>query len=107
MPGQGLSGGQGVVIPVQNLDNLMLKEDAVEAVKNDLFHIYAVKNIEEGIELLSGLPAGQAEEVGSYPTGTVFYLVDQKIHAYNEGLRKVGANTRRKKTASQVNKKNP
>ncbi|TEB18027.1 Lon protease [Pelotomaculum sp. FP] len=99
---KGLSGDQGVVIPVQNLSNLMLKEDVVEAVKNDLFHIYAVRNIEEGIELLSGVPAGQPGEDGNYPDGTVFRLVDQKIHAYNEGLRKAGANTRRKKTAGQV-----
>ena len=100
---KGLSGDQGVVIPVQNLDNLMLKEDVVEAVKDSLFHIYAVKNIEEGIGLLSGLPAGQLGEDGSYPQGTVFYLVDQKIHEYNDGLRKVGANTRRgKKTVGQI-----
>lgn len=94
---KGLSGDQGVLIPVQNLDNLMLKEDVVDAVKNDLFHIYAINNIEEGIELLTGLPAGQPGEGGSYPDGTVFYLVDKKIHEYNDGLRKVGGNTRRGK----------
>jgi hypothetical protein len=82
----------------------MLKEDVVEAVKDGLFHIYAVRNIEEGIELLSGLPAGQPGEDGNYPEGTVFYLVDRKIQEYNDGIRKAGGNTRRKKTG-QANKK--
>lgn len=104
---KGLSGDQGVIIPVQNLGNLMLKEDVVEAVRNNLFHIYAVKNIEEGIELLSGLPAGQAGEDGNYPEGTVFCLVNHKINEYNDVARNAGAAARRRKTAGSVNKKAP
>ncbi|RJQ32302.1 MAG: ATP-dependent protease, partial [Peptococcaceae bacterium] len=81
---RGLNGKQGVVIPAQNIENLMLKNEVVEAVKEGLFHIYTVRNIEEGIELLTGLPAGEKKEDGAYPEGSVFYLVDKKLGAYNE-----------------------
>lgn len=83
---KGLSGDQGVIIPIQNVDNLMLKDEVLEAVKEGLFHIYAVSNIEEGLELLSGIPAGKAGEDGAYPEGSVFGRVDRKLSEYNEGL---------------------
>ncbi len=83
---RGLTGEQGVVIPVQNVDNLMLKDEVLEAVKVGRFHIYSVKTIEEGIELLTGVPAGEPGKNGSYPEGTVFYLVEKKLKEFNEGL---------------------
>jgi lon-related putative ATP-dependent protease len=81
---RGLNGKQGVVIPAQNIENLMLKKEVIEAVKEGLFHIYAVRSIEEGIELLTGVPAGEKKEDGAYQEGSVFYLVDKKLGAYNE-----------------------
>lgn len=83
---KGLTGKQGVVIPIQNVDNLMLKDEVLEAVKADKFHIYSVKTINEGIELLTGIPAGEPDKEGCYPEGTIFNLVDNKLKGFNEGL---------------------
>ncbi|MGE5626682.1 MAG: Lon protease family protein [Solirubrobacterales bacterium] len=83
---KGLTGDQGVVIPIQNVDNLMLKDEVLEAVKADKFHIYSVKTINEGIELLTGIPAGEPDKEGCYPEGTIFDLVDKKLKGFNEGL---------------------
>lgn len=87
---KGLNGKQGVIIPYQNIDNLMLKHEVVEAVQKNLFHVYAIKTIEEGISLLTGLPAPSQLINGSYPAGTVYYLVDKKLRTYAEGLAKFG-----------------
>ena len=74
----GLTGEQGVIVPHQNVKNLMLRDDVVEAVKEGKFHIYAVKSIDEGIEILTGVPAGGRESGNAtYPEGTVNYLVDR------------------------------
>jgi len=81
---RGLTGEHGVVIPVQNIDDLMLKEEVLDAVKEGKFHIYAVRNIEEGIEILSGVVAGKIREDGTYPEGSVMYFVEQKLKEYNE-----------------------
>jgi len=88
---KGLTNNQGVVIPVLNIDNLMLKDEVLDAVKEGRFHIYAVKDIEEGIELLTGVPAGRPEEDGTYPEGSVFDLVDRKLQQYSKGLSGAGA----------------
>ena len=83
---KGLTGDQGVIIPESNIDNLMLKDEVIEAVKNNLFHIYAVKKIEEGIELLTGVKAGQKDDMGEYEKDSVFYLANQKINDFNKVL---------------------
>ncbi len=88
---KGLTGRQGVMIPHQNVRNLMLREDVVEAVRNGIFHIYAVKTIDEGIEILTGMPAGQRRSDGSYPEGTVNYLVDERLRAYARKMKDYGA----------------
>lgn len=97
---KGLTGSQGVVIPAQNIDNLMLKEEVLEAVKKDLFHIYAVRNIEEGLELLGGIPAGTMQGDGSYPEESVFGRVDRKLLEFNEGLSRSGSGNPDKKESS-------
>lgn len=83
---KGLTGNQGVIIPESNVDNLMLKDEVIEAVNNNMFHIYAVKKIEEGIEILTGVPAGQPDSFGEYPKDSIFYLADQKLREYNKIL---------------------
>ena len=83
---KGLTGEHGVIIPVSNIDNLMLKDEVIEAVKNNKFHIYAVKKIEEGIELLTGVEAGEINNYGEYEAGSVFYLANKKINEYNKVL---------------------
>ncbi|MBM3926304.1 MAG: hypothetical protein FJ320_10050 [SAR202 cluster bacterium] len=84
---KGLTGAQGVVIPHQNVKNLMLRQDVVEAVRQGKFHIYSVKTIDEGIEILTGIPAGQRQPDGSYPKGTVNHLVEQKLRRLGESMK--------------------
>src|SRR5918996_107887 len=83
----GLTGDQGVMIPYQNVKNLMLREDVVEAVRDEKFHIYSVKTINEGIEILTGHPAGERQPDGSFPQGTVNYLVDKRLRELNQSMR--------------------
>ncbi len=68
---RGLTGQQGVLIPVANVDNLMLRRDVVEAAAAGQFHIYPVSDVDEGIALLTGLPAGEPDEAGEYPADSV------------------------------------
>ncbi len=81
---RGLDGSHGVMIPVQNVDNLQLSDDVIEAVKNSLFHIYAVSTIDEGIEVLTGVPAGKKDKNGKFPSGTINYLAYEKLKKYAE-----------------------
>jgi len=95
---RGLTGEQGVIIPVQNISNLMLREEVVQAVKDNLFHVYAIRNIEEGIELLTGLPAGEKGEDGHYPENTIFYLVEKRLQGAYKRMR---TNVKLSKTNTQ------
>ena len=81
---RGLDGSHGVMIPIQNTKNLNLNQDVVEAVKNGKFHIYAVSSIDEGIEILTGVPAGKRDTKGKFPAGTVNYLAYEKLKKYSE-----------------------
>lgn len=81
---RGLDGTHSVIIPKQNIKNLNLSQEVVDAVKNGNFHIYAISTIEEGIELLTGVPAGNKDENGNFPAGTINYLVYNKLKKYAE-----------------------
>ena len=85
-----LTGKQGVMIPESNVKDLMLRKDVVEAVKKKKFHIYAVKTIDEGIEILTGKKAGEIKPDGAYPKGTINGLVNEKLKELAEGLKKFG-----------------
>ena len=87
---RGLTGKQGVIIPASNVDNLMLNHEVVRAVAEGKFHIYAVSSVEEGIELLTGVRAGEHDDKGCYPEGTVFYLVEQKLARFAAGIKEYG-----------------
>jgi len=76
---KGLTGKQGVMIPHLNVDDLMLRKDVVEAVKERKFRIYPVKTVDQGIEILTGVEAGERLEDGLYKEGTVNSLVDKKL----------------------------
>jgi predicted ATP-dependent protease len=76
---KGLTGEQGVMIPHQNVKNLMLKDEVIRAVEEGKFHIYAVKTIDEGLEILTGVPAGQMNENGEYPKGSIHYKVTKTL----------------------------
>lgn len=84
---KGFTGKQGVMIPESNVQNLMLKEEIVETVKEGKFHVYSVKSIDEGIEILTGVKAGERRKDGSFEEGTVNYKVDERLREMAERLR--------------------
>ena len=84
---RGLNGKHGCVIPESNVKHLMLKEEIVEAIKAKKFHLYPVKKIDEGVEVLTGVPAGEMRKDGSYPEGTVNYFVQKNLNGLAERAR--------------------
>jgi len=84
---QGFTGGQGVVIPEANKDDLMLKEEVVEAIREGNFHVYPCSTVDEGIEVLTGVEAGEEGADEAYPEGTVNALVEQRLRDMSEQLR--------------------
>lgn len=84
---KGLTGDQGVMVPHQNVRNLMLREDVVKAVHEGHFHIYEVKTIDEGIAILTGVSAGEKQGDGTYPDSTVNYLVDKRLRELADKLK--------------------
>ena len=82
-----LTGQQGVIIPRQNVKNLMLRDDVVEAIREGKFHIYAVKTIDEGLEILTGKTAGEADASGAFPEGTVNHLIAKRLGELNDSMR--------------------
>ena len=81
---KGLNFEQGVIIPIQNVKNLHLSDEVIQAVKEGKFHIYAISTIDEGIEILTGVPAGKKNSAGKFPAGTINYLVYEKLKKYYE-----------------------
>ena len=76
---RGLNGTQGFIVPKDNVKDLVLKDEVVQAVRDGLFHIYGVSTIDEGIEVLTGVTAGQAGEDDHYPKGSVHQLVEKRL----------------------------
>jgi predicted ATP-dependent protease len=74
-----LTGNQGVIIPHQNVQNLMLRQDVVDAVAQGKFHIYPIKSVDEGMEILTGVEAGPAKEDGTFDEDTINGLVDREL----------------------------
>ncbi len=102
---RGLTGKQGVIIPHQNVNELILRSDVTHAVKESKFHIYPIKSIEEGIEILLGVHAGKKESSGKFTKGSVFAKADDKLREMaitldnfgrdgNDGKKSDGSNTR-------------
>ena len=87
---KGLNGRQGVMIPQSNVKDLMLRKDVIAAIAEKRFRIYAVSEIDEGIEILTGKEAGAQQPDGEYPEGTINYLVDHKLVELAEGIQKFG-----------------
>ena len=81
---QGFNGLQGAMIPVQNVRNLHLSDEIIDAVKKGRFHIYAIKTIDEGIEILTGVPAGKKDKNGKFPLGTINYLAQEKLRKFSK-----------------------
>lgn len=79
---KGLTGDQGVIIPRANVTNLMLREDVINAVNEGRFHIYAIDNVDDGIEILTGIKAGKPNKNGEFPKGSVNWHVKQSLDKY-------------------------
>jgi predicted ATP-dependent protease len=88
---RGLTGQQGVLIPASNVQNLMLRRDVREAVDAGEFSVYPISHVDEGIEILTGIPAGEDQGDNGYPEGTINYLVVKRLDEMAERLRAFNA----------------
>jgi len=84
---RGLTGTQGVIIPVQNVDDLMLREELINAVRDGKFHIYAISDIDEGIELLTGIPVGEKDKMGKWPENSINQRVDTRLQDFADTMK--------------------
>jgi len=100
----GLTGEQGVIIPEANVKNLMLREDVVAAVAAGAFHIYPVRTVDEGMAILTGVPAGERGPDGRYPEGTVNARVDARLRELAQRLREFGREPEKPKPAEMEEK---
>jgi lon-related putative ATP-dependent protease len=89
---KGLTGDQGVVIPRRNAKNLMLRKDVVQAAREGRFHIYSVETIDQGIEILTGVEAGERRGDGTYPEGSVNARAEARLRQIALGVKEYGAN---------------
>lgn len=87
---KGLTGSQGVLIPTANRDALMLRSDVVEAIEAGKFHVFEAGTVEEGIELLTGVPAGEADGLGHYPEGSVFGAAEARLERFHKAMAEFG-----------------
>jgi lon-related putative ATP-dependent protease len=87
---RGLTGTQGVIIPKTNAKDLMLKPEIIEEVRKGKFAIYPIERIEEGIELLTGIPAGKKDSKGNYPKNTIFGKANQKLSHFADLIKEYG-----------------
>jgi predicted ATP-dependent protease len=81
---KGLTGQQGVLVPARNRDGLMLRRDVVQAVEKGTFHIFGADTVEEGIEILTGVPAGEMDIHGKYPSSSVYGAVQARLARFRE-----------------------
>jgi lon-related putative ATP-dependent protease len=84
---RGLTGRQGVLIPKRNVPDLMLRHEVVRSIEKGEFHLFALESVEEGIRLLTGVPAGEPLSGGGYPDGTVNHRVDRRLTELARKLR--------------------
>jgi ATP-dependent Lon protease len=91
---KGLTGRQGVIIPERNVQDLMLRKDVTAAVSRGRFHVYPIKKVEDGIEILTGKPAGVRGKNGQYPRGSVNHLVDRRLEDMSRKMSELGEKPR-------------
>ncbi|MBN2514483.1 MAG: AAA family ATPase [Deltaproteobacteria bacterium] len=98
---KGLTGNHGVIIPSQNISELMLRKDVVEAVSKGTFHIYPVSTIDDGITILTGIEPGEKDKDGDYSPGTVNFLVNEKLRTIVQGLKDFGEEEKKETKAEE------
>lgn len=101
---RGLDKTHGVIIPRRNVKHLMLKQEVVDAVKEGNFSIYPIEKMEEGLEILTGMPAGELREDGTYQEGTLNYLVARRLDEISEALEKKKEEEKEEKKKDNNNK---
>jgi lon-related putative ATP-dependent protease len=99
---RGLTGYQGVIIPVQNISDLMLNEEIIDVVKQGKFHIYPIKHVEEAVEILMGLPSGVMQSDGSYPKNTVFGKVDERLDELRRAAKETADEMKKKRKREEI-----
>ena len=104
---KGLTGKQGVMIPRDNLHNLALKDEVTDAVKAGLFTIFAVSTIDEGIEVLTGVSAGDSRDDNTYPEGTVHYLMEKRLQDMAQKSRDFGKRLDKHEDEDEDNNEDP
>jgi lon-related putative ATP-dependent protease len=90
---KGLTGSQGVMIPQQNVKDLMLRSEVIKAVKGKKFHVYPVVTIDEGIEILTGVKAGRRRKDSTFEPGTINEMVDRRLQEFAKRWRELGEET--------------
>jgi predicted ATP-dependent protease len=88
---RGLTGGQGMLIPASNVENLMLHDDVIAAARARRFSIWPIATVDQAVSILTGRAAGMRRRDGTFPPATVHRLVGERLEAYAEGLREFGA----------------
>ncbi len=94
---RGLDGSHGVIIPRRNVKNLMLKSELIDAVREGKFNIYPIERVEEGLEILTDLPAGVLREDGTYPENTINQLVVKRLTEITEAVKEKKEEEKEKK----------
>ncbi|MBD3288315.1 AAA family ATPase [candidate division KSB1 bacterium] len=85
----GLTGEQGVIIPDSNKKNLMLREEVIKAIEDNKFHVWAITTIDQGIEILTGIPAGERQADGSFPKNTLNEKIESRLKSYEKSLKEL------------------
>jgi len=93
---RGLTGEQGVIIPKGSINELMLKKELIKIIEKGKFHIYAIENMDEGIEILTGVKAGRRDKKENYPKNTLNYLVMERLKMMSESIKESEQKTKRK-----------
>lgn len=101
---KGLTGGQGVIIPRRNVRHLMLKKEVVDAVSEGRFAIYPIDNVDDGMEILTGMSVGVRGEGGAFPEGTINHLVEKKLLLLARGYKEFGRPPEKKAKAEEARK---
>jgi predicted ATP-dependent protease len=96
---RGLTGKQGVIVPTRNVSNLVLNDEVIDAVKARKFHVWPIREVEEGWEILAGMPAGQRDEKGGFPPESVYGRAAERLWNWATGWREFGRPVRKGRTA--------
>jgi len=105
---KGLTGRQGVIIPKRNVKNLMLKKEVIDAVKEGKFSIYPISMVDEGLEILTGVPVGERDAEGNFPEGTINCLAEKKLMGLAKSYKEFGRPAEKKALPkAEENKKEP